>query len=303
MHTDQLKGLIALKVVAEQLNFRAAARVLGVSASAVSQAIKQLEQRLGVALLTRTTRSTSLTEAGVQFLNQAGPGLDQILQAIENTGAYAKKPSGLLRLNLPRVAYPTLIAPLVDSFLTQHPEVNVQLIFDDDLSDIVKSGFDAGIRISETTAKDVVGVKLSDPIRFIVAGSPKYFKRMGRPKHPRELLAHNCICAMFGDGDTYDRWEFESKGKDFNVQVKGSLVLNDTVLLVRAAIEGTGLIYTATDWIQDELKTGKLEVVLNAFAAQSDGFYLYYPKRSQVLPKLRAFVDHIKNEIKLGTRI
>jgi DNA-binding transcriptional LysR family regulator len=294
MQTDQLNGLIALKVVADHRNFRAAARVLGVSASAVSQAIKQIEQRLGVALLSRTTRSTSLTEAGAQFLGQAGPGLDMILQAMENVGTYAKTPSGVLKLNLPRIAYPTLVAPLVAGFLKKYPDVSVQLSFDDDLSDVTKGGFDAGIRISETTAKDMVAMKLSGPLRFVIAGSPKYFKRFGRPKQPTELLTHNCIRASFGDGDMYDHWEFESKGKDFQVKVNGSLTLNDTVLLLNAAVEGTGLIYTAVDWIRNEVKSGKLEIVLDDFAANSDGFYLYYPNRSQVLPKLRAFLDFVQ---------
>jgi DNA-binding transcriptional LysR family regulator len=296
MQTDQLNGLIALKVVAEQRNFRGAARTLRVSPSAISQAIKQLEQRLGAALLSRTTRSTSLTEAGAQFLSQAGPGLDKIIQAMENVGTYAKRPSGLLRLNLPRVAYPTLVAPLVASFLRKHPEVTLQLSFDDDLSDVVESGFDAGIRLSETTAKDVVAVKLSGPLSFVAAGSPKYFKALGRPKHPKDLVSHNCIRTQFGDGDVYDRWEFESKGKDLLVQVTGSLVLNDTVLLVNAAVEGTGIIYTTPDWIREEVRGRKLEIVLNEYAAKSDGFFLYYPKRSQVLPKLRAFIDHIAEE-------
>lgn len=296
MQTDRLNGLIALKVVAEKRNFTAAAQLLGISASAVSQAIKQLELRLGVALLARTTRSTSLTEAGERFLTQAGPALDQILHAMENVGTYAEKPSGLLRLNLPRAAYPTLMAPLIASFTKKYPKVTVELFFDDGLSDVVERGFDAGIRLSEMMAKDMVAMKLSGLIRFVTAGSPKYFNQRGRPQHPKDLLSHNCIRMRMGDTDLYDRWEFEHKGKEFQVQVHGSLILNDTVLVVNAALEGQGIIYYPEELIQDKVASGKLEVVLEPFAATSGGFYLYYPKRSQVLPKLRAFVEHIKSE-------
>ena len=154
MHLDQLNGLLALKAVADTRNFSAAARLFGVSPSAVSQTIKQLEQRLGIALLSRTTRSTSLTEAGEVFLSQAGPALDHILAALEDVGTYAEKPSGLLRLNLPRQVYPSYIAPLLASFAKKHPEVTVELFFEDQVTDIVGKGFDAGIRLSDILAKD-----------------------------------------------------------------------------------------------------------------------------------------------------
>lgn len=296
MQTDQLNGLIALKVVAETRNFTAAARLLGVSASAVSQTIKQLEQRLGVALLARTTRSTSLTEAGERFLSQAGPSLEQIIHAMENVGSYAEKPSGLLRLNLPRAVYPTLMAPLIASFTGKYPDVIVELCFDDGLSDVVERGFDAGIRLSETMAKDMVAMKLSGRIHFVTAGSPTYFKKMGYPQHPKDLLSHNCIRMRMGDTDFYDRWEFEHRNKELKVQVRGSLILNDSVLAVNAALEGQGIIYYPEELILDKIAAGKLEVVLRSFASISDGFYLYYPKRSQVLPKLRAFIEHLKKE-------
>ena len=169
MHLDQLNGLLALKAVADTRNFSAAARLFGVSPSAVSQTIKQLEQRLGIALLSRTTRSTSLTEAGEKFLSQAGPALDHILAALKDVGTYAQKPSGLLRLNLPRQVYPSYIAPLVVSFAKKHPEITVEFFFEDQVSDIVGKGFDAGIRLSDILAKDVVALKLFGPVRFVTA--------------------------------------------------------------------------------------------------------------------------------------
>jgi DNA-binding transcriptional LysR family regulator len=296
MKTDQLNGLIALKAVADKRSFTGGAETLRVSASAVSQSIKQLETRLGVALLARTTRSISLTEAGARFLDQAGPALEQILSAMENVGTYAERPSGLLRLNLPRAAYPNLMEPLITSFTKKYPDVTVELFFDDDLSDIVGSGFDAGIRLSEMMAKDMVTLRLLGPLRFVVAGSPKYLNKMGRPKHPKDLLSHNCIRLRVGPNELYDRWEFEDKGKDFQVEVSGTLIFNDSVLIKNAALQGVGVTYGAEELIRDKIESGKLEVVLGQYAAISGGFHLYYPKRSQVLPKLRAFVEHVKSE-------
>ena len=301
MYQDQLDGLLALKAVAERRNFTSAAKMLGISPSAVSQTIKQLEQRLGVALLSRTTRSTSLTEAGARFLNQAGPALDQILVALENVGTYAAKPSGLLRLNLPRQVYPFYVAPLIMSFIQAHPEVTVELFFEDQVSDVVEKGFDAGIRLSDILAKDVVAIKLFGPVRFVTAASPKYLDEMGRPKHPKDLLSHNCIRPRLGAG-IYERWEFEQKGKEFHVQVKGSLIINDSLLMIDAAMDGVGIIYSTEDAIRDIVHSGKLEIVLKQYACSSTGFYLYFPKRAQVLPKLRAFIDHVKRKGKIVPR-
>jgi DNA-binding transcriptional LysR family regulator len=301
MDPGQLDGLLALKVVAEQRNFTAAAKALGVSPSAVSQIIKQLEHRLGVALLLRTTRSTSLTEAGERFLNQAGPALDQVLAALENVGSFAEKPSGLLRLNLPRQIYLFYLAPLILSFTRKYPEITVELFFEDQQSDVVATGFDAGIRISDILAKDVVAIKLWGPIRFVTAASPEYLAKMGRPKHPKDLLSHNCIRPRLGAG-LYERWEFEQKGKEFHVQVKGSLILNDSLVMLDAAVNGAGIIYSTEDAIKDKVREGKLEIVLDQYACSSAGFYLYYPKRSQVLPKLRAFIEHIKSEGNINSK-
>jgi len=293
MKLDQLNGLLALKVVADTRSFTAAAKVFDVSASAVSQTIKQLEQKLGVALLSRTTRSTSLTEAGDAFLNQAGPALELILSALDDVGTYARKPSGLLRLNLPRQIYPAYLAPIVAGFAQEHPEIQIELFFEDQQSDVVDKGFDAGIRLSDILAKDMVAIKLLGPVRFVTAASPKYLAKMGRPKHPQDLLAHHCICPRFGDGP-YVKWEFEHKGKDLEVLVVPRLIVNDALLMLDAAVSGLGIVYTTSQAIEEQIKRGKLDVVLDQYATSSSGFYLYFPKRSQVLPKLRAFIDYIK---------
>ena len=237
----------------------------------------------------------------LRFLNQAGPALDQILAALEDVGTYAGKPSGLLRLNLLRQIYPCYVAPLIASFIKKYPEVTVELFFEDQTTDIVEKSFDAGIRLSDILAKDVVAIKLSGSVRFVTAGSPEYFDKMGRPIHPKDLLSHNCIRVRLGTG-LYDRWEYEYKGKEFQVQVKGSLILNDALLMLDAALDGAGIVYTTEAAIRDKVRSGKLEVVLDQFTCTSTGFYLYFPKRSQVLPKLRAFIEHIKSENKLPAR-
>jgi len=296
MNQNALDGLMALRLVADKRNFTAAAAELDISPPAISKIIKLLERRLGVALLSRTTRSTSLTEAGERFLNQAGPAVDQILAAIKDLGTYASKPSGLLRLNLPLFSYSSYLAPRIGSFLMRYPEVSVELFFEDAATDVVEKGFDAGIRDSDILAKDMVAIKLFGPIRFVIVGAPKYFKRKGRPKHPKELLSHDCIRVRVDAGWIYDRWEFEQKGKAFQVQVKGSLLLNDATLALNAASDGLGLMYVTEDIAKEKISSGKLEIVLKPYAPSSDGYYLYYPRRSQVQPKLRAFIEHLEKE-------
>lgn len=295
MNKDQLDGLITLKMVSKTNSFSKAADVLGISHSAVSQIIKALETRVGITLISRTTRSISLTEAGQRFLANAGPAIDQILSAFEDIGTFADRPSGVLRINLPRLVYPHYLAPVVRSFLKKYPELTIDLCFQDGKTDIVGEGFDAGIRLSDILIKDMVAIKLFGPVTFVVAGSPKYFKKNVRPKTPQDLLTHNCIRVNLGNY-LYDKWEFEQRGKEFEVQVKGNLIMNDSFLAISTAIAGEGLIYTSKDSIADQINSNELEIVLESFASTSSGFYLYYPKQSQVMPKLRAFIDHVKAE-------
>lgn len=295
MEKDQLDGLIALKLVADKRNFTAAAKELRISASAISKLIKQLEKKLGVTLLSRTTRATSLTEAGERFLNTAGPALEQILSAMTEVGSFADKPTGRLRLNVPAMIYPNYLKSIVSSFTKKYPDISVEICCENAAVNIFERGFDAGIRLSDILAKDMVAIKLFGPIRFVVVGSPKYLNKTGRPKHPKDLLSHNCITVGVGTR-VYDSWEFESKGKAFDVQVKGSIITNEAPFALDAAQDGEGLVYTSEDGATDRIKSGKLEVVLSQFAPESTGYYLYYPQRSQVQPKLRAFIDHIRNK-------
>jgi DNA-binding transcriptional LysR family regulator len=295
MERNKFDGLLALKIVAKERNFTIAANVLGISPSAVSQLIKQLESRLGVALLNRTTRTTHLTEAGERFLNQAGPALDQLIAALEDVKHYAGKPIGLLRLNMPKVVYSTYLAPILSSFITKYPELSVELFFEDDKTDIVESGFDAGIRISDILIKDMVAIKLFGPVCFVAAASPEYLNKKGRPELPQDLLNHNCIRFRFGKDRLYDRWEFKHQNSEFQVHVKGSLIFNDSLAMINAAENGDGIVYTIKEAIQSQVNAGKLEIILNSFSTSSTGFYLYYPKNSQMMSKLRAFINYIKN--------
>lgn len=295
MDKNDLDGLIALKLVAEKKNFREAAEDLGISTAAISKMIKQVEKRLGVSLLSRTTRSTSLTEAGERFLAQASPAIDQLMGAMEEARDSSKKPAGLLRINLPKLIYRCYLAPLIASFTKKYPDISVELFFEDASSDVIEKGFDAGIRVSDILAQDMIATKLLGPVNWVVVGSPKYLNKMGRPKQPKDLLAHNCIRVRVSNW-IYDNWEFEHKGKPLQVHVKGSLILNDSSYALEAALDGLGLTYLHEDAVKDKLKSGELEKVLSSYAASSAGFYLYYPQRSQVQPKLRAFLDHLRDQ-------
>ncbi len=295
MDKNQLDGLLALKLVAEKRNFTAAADVLGVTPSAISQMITQLEKRMKIALLTRTTRSVSLTEAGARFINQVGPAIDQILLAQELSDNFANKPSGTLRINLPKDFYSAFLSPIVASFIEKYPDVTVDLSLDDVASEIFEAGFDAGIRPSDILAKDVTALKLFGPIRWVTVASPKYLKKYGVPSHPKDLLTHQCIRMKFGAGPgIYDQWEFANRGKEFKVRVSGPLIMNDFIQIIKAATEGCGIAYGYYEAFKEQIEAGKLKVILEPYLVTSDGFYLYYPKKSQVLPKLRAFIDHIK---------
>ena len=293
MEKDQLDGLLAFSLVAEKRSFTAAAEMLRISPSAVSKLIKQLEVRLGVTLLTRTTRATSLTEAGEKFFNKSAPALESIFVAMKEAGSLGEKPAGRLRLNIPQMIYPNYLKSVVESFNTKYPDVTVEIFFENAATNIFEKGFDAGIRVSNILAQDLVGIKLFGPIRYVIAGAPDYFKKFGRPEHPRDLLKHTCLCVGSG-ARVYDRWEFENEGKSFMVQVSGALITNDMMVATDAALDGRGLIFVSEDSIADKVESGSLEIVLRQYAETSDGIYLYYPQRSQVHPKLRVFIEHIK---------
>lgn len=303
MKTDQFDGILALKLIAEKKSFTAAAEELQISPPAISKMITQLEKRMKISLLTRTTRAVSLTEAGQRFLEQAAPAMDQIIQAQENALSSMKRPSGLLRLNMPSIFYPFYFKDYINSFVEKYPDIKVEVYAEDSASDIFENGFDAGIRASDILAKDMVAIKLFGPIKFVTTASPKYLNKMGRPKHPKDLLNHNCIKHRFGHGSgIYERWEFTDKGKDIEVRIDGNLTLNDAQLERYAALDGAGILYSVYEVIEEDIKNKRLELVLAPYHSVIDGFYLYFPKNSQSQPKLRAFIDHVKEMQKVPSK-
>lgn len=295
MEKDQLDGLIALKLVARNRSFTKAADELNISAAAISKIISNLENKMGVTLITRTTRSVSLSQAGVIFLEQAGPAIDQIIIAQENIRNFGSKPTGTLKLNMPGVFYPYYLVNIVDSFLKKHPNIIVDIYSDDSATDIFEKGFDAGVRVDDIIAKDLVAYKLFGPVKFVAAASPKYLKNNGTPKHPKDLLNHNCIRHRFGiSSGIYDKWEFAEKKKEFTVGVSGNLILNTSETIRHAALNHSGIIYTEIGNIKEDIRKGKLKVLFEKYITQSEGYYLYYPHRTHISSALRAFIDHIK---------
>lgn len=294
----QVDGALAFLRVAERRSFRAAAAELGVSPSALSQTIKALEASLGVSLLSRTTRSVGLTEAGALFREQLRPSVEGLGKAFEAVQAFVDRPSGLLRLNMPRGVVPFLLDAIIDGFAKDYPEVDIEVFADDGFSDIVAGGFDAGVRLGEFLEADMIAVRLSPPFEFCVAGTPGYFECHGIPERPEDLRQHRCIRFRQASSGSIYRWEFQEGNREFEIGVGGPLIVNDTNVQIEAALRGTGLIYGAQPIIASYAAEGRLRTVLDSFRATSPGLFLYYPSRKQALPKLRAFVEYMKGAAK-----
>jgi len=291
---DDLSGLTELFLVAEKRSFTAAAAELRITPSAVSQTVRALEQRVGIRLLQRTTRSVGLTEAGARFIARLKPALDDVRGAFAGLGEWRDRPAGLLRLALPRMGYEQVLAPRLPEFLTQFPEINLDASIDDAFVDIVEQGFDAGMRIGEMIDREMIGVRVSEDLRTAVVGSPQYFAAHGKPKHPRDLQAHGCINYRTKTRGVVYRWEFTEEGKDFAVAVDGRILLNDGDLMVGAAEAGLGLAYVVESRVRAELASKRLVRVLEPYCTPFPGFFLYYPSRAQMAPKLKALIEFFK---------
>ncbi|MFO0748500.1 MAG: LysR family transcriptional regulator, partial [Myxococcota bacterium] len=275
-------------------SFTAAASALGVTPSAVSQTIRALEARVGIRLLQRTTRSVGVTEAGARFVARLKPALDGVDDAFAALAELRDRPAGRLRLSLSRVAYDCVLAPKLAAFLAAYPEVDLDLSIDEAFADIVADGFDAGLRIGEAVARDMVAVPVSGELRVAVVAAPSYFSARKRPQHPRDLPDHDCInYRRRSHGDVY-RWEFSERGKDLEIAVRGRLLVNDGALMVSAALDGHGLAYVMDCDVREHLAEKRLVRVLEAFCPPFPGFFLYYPSRAHVAPKLQALVDHLR---------
>src|SRR6478752_2962156 len=291
---QDLSGLTALLSVAEKRSFTAAAAELRVTPSAVSQTIRALEERVGVRLLQRTTRSVGLTEAGTRFIARLKPAMAGVYEAFDALGERRDRPAGLLRLSLPRFGYEQVLAPRLPQFFEAYPDIHLDASLDDAFVDIVEQGFDAGMRIGEMIDREMIGVRVSDDLRMAVVGSPGYFAKHGKPKHPRELQGHDCINYRQRTSGVVYRWEFSENHKDFAVTVNGRLLLNDGALMANAAAAGLGLAYVVESTVREELAHKRLVRVLDGFCTAFPGFFLYYPSRVQMAPKLKALIDFIR---------
>jgi DNA-binding transcriptional LysR family regulator len=285
-----LNALNSFLAVARHRSFVSAARHLGVSTSALSQSVRQLEARLGVTLLTRTSRTVALTDAGQRLLENAGAAVDQALESLKTVSVRPGEVTGRVRLSVPAPAVALVLARMLPTFIERHPKVEVEVQVENRFVNIVAEGLDAGIRLSEAIERDMVQVRLTEPGRFIVAGAPAYLARRGTPQKPQDLLEHDCICFRSSGGARY-AWELERGRKTWRVPVQGTVTTNDSALIRALALAGVGLVYTFEPLIADDLRRGSLRLVLEAYAAAVPGFFLYFPSRAQVSPALRAFVD------------
>ena len=290
MASDNLTHLAAFAAVARHRSFRRAGAELALSTSAVSYAIRALEERLGVGLFHRTTRSVALTEAGQRLLLRLQPALGQVHDALEEMNQFRATPAGLLRINAARSAVPTQLGPRLAAFLRAHPDVRIELAENDGLVDIVAEGFDAGVRLHEFVPEDMVAVPLGPPLRGLIVASPDYLARHPAPQHPHDLLQHECIRFRFASGHLY-KWQFDRDGTSLELDVRGRLTLSDQGTIIRAVLDGFGLAYVLEDAARPHLHAGSMVAVLQEWSEPFPGFVLYYPRQRQMASALRAFVD------------
>jgi DNA-binding transcriptional LysR family regulator len=294
MDRSHLADLTAFVAVADRLSFRAAASQLGVTPSALSHSMRQLEERLSVRLLHRTTRSVSLTDAGRRLLDRLRPAIDQIDGALEDLNQERQRPMGRLRIYAIHLGAAAVIAPIWERFLSTYPEVHLELAVDEATIDIVAKGFDAGIGPRDRIPADMIAVRVSGPMKIAVVGAPTYFSRRRPPRTPDDLARHSCVqYRQVADGDVLV-WRFERNRKSRRVSVGGRVMVNDIDLAVRAAVDGLGIAYTVEAVAEPFLRSGQLLRVLEDWSPSFEGLFLYYPGHRQVPAALRALIDLIR---------
>jgi DNA-binding transcriptional LysR family regulator len=289
-----LDGVEAFLSVAQHRSFRKAAAELAVTPSAMSQAVRTLEARIGAALFIRTTRSVGLTEAGERFLARAKPAFEELVAAGDVARDLGQRPSGLLRLAVPRAVVPILLEPLIASFCEAYPDVEVEIAASEELVDLATGGFDAGIRLGQFIAADMVAIRLTPPFRKVIVGSPDYIARRGRPERPDDLRHHACVRFRRTNGGLAD-WSLNQGNRAIEVAVSGPFIAHDFPTMLGAAVQGMGLAQLPEPVTAAEVAAGKLVRVLEPFAPMTPGLFLYHPGKRQMLPKLRAFIDHVKS--------
>ena len=294
MPRETINDLIAFLAVARERSFTRAAAQLGVSQSALSHTIAGLEKRLGLRLLTRTTRSVAPTEAGERLLSRVGPRLDEIEAELAALSALRDRPAGTIRLTAGEDAAYAVLWPALSNFLPDYPDIRVELIVDYGLTDIVAERYDAGIRIGEQVAKDMIAVRIGPDIRMAVVGAPGYFAQHAPPQSPQELTGHDCITIRLPTYGGPYAWEFEKDGHALKVRVEGQFVFNTIALRLNAALAGHGLAYLPEDQVRDRLAEGRLVRVLEDWCPPFSGYHLYYPSRRQPTPAFALLVDALR---------
>jgi DNA-binding transcriptional LysR family regulator len=294
MDLNTLDGMVVFVAVAEAKNFRIAGERLGVSASAVSQALRKLEDRIGVPLVQRTTRSVSLSEAGERLYATVRPALADVEEAVTAVSELGDSPRGNLRLLVGSAADAFLSGSVLADFLNANPAITIDLAISDDPRDIVTEGYDAGIQLGEVIDRDMIAVPVGGDIRMTVVGSPSYFAEHPKPRHPRDLVNHECLNWHPAPGTPPYRWEFTEDGKEVVVTVRSRVLSNDSSINIRLARAGIGLTIVYQDQVRDEIARGELIPVLEKFHEPFPGYYLFYPQRRQASSALRALVEHLR---------
>jgi len=294
MQRGNLDDLLAFVAVAREKSFTRAAARLGVSQSALSHTMRELEARLGVRLLTRTTRSVSPTEAGERLLNTVGPRLEEIEAELGALGELRDKPAGTIRLTATEYAADEILLPKLAKLLRAYPDIKVEIVIDYGLTDIVAQRFDAGVRSGEQVAKDMIAVRIAPDMRIAVVGAPSYFKRQPEPKRPQDLVNHNCIKLRLPTHGGVYAWEFEKAGRELRVRVDGQLTYNTTAQMFSAALAGLGLAYVPEGLAKPHVAKGRLKRVLTDWCPPYSGYHLYYPSRRQPSAAFALLVDALR---------
>ncbi len=294
MRREDMADLTAFVVVAEAKNFTRAAAKLDLSQSALSQIVRRLEARLGVRLLARTTWSVAPTEAGERLLQSLAPMLHDIDQRIADLSTFRDKPAGTIRITTVEHAAKTILRPALSRLLPDYPDITVEIIIDYGLTDIVADRFDAGVRLGEHVAKDMIAVPIGPEIPMAIVGSPKYFRKLAQPTHPDQLVAHRCINLRLPTSGTLNAWRFVKGGRETRVRVEGPLIFNTIDLIQDAALDGLGLAYLPLDQVEKLIKSARLRRVLTQWTPPLPAYHLYYPSRRHVSPAFKLLVDVLR---------
>jgi DNA-binding transcriptional LysR family regulator len=301
MRGTEFAELTAFVAVADHGNFSKAATALGLSTSTLSQTIRSLEERLGVRLFNRTTRSVALTEAGERLLGQVHPALDELGRAVESMNVFRDTPTGVLRLSVASLAIGLVIDPILPRFRAAYPDITLDIVVDDSSADIVDGRFDAGIRTGTRIERDMIAVRVSPDSRLIAVASPDYLAKAAPLETPRDLHAHNCIRFRQTTGAVYP-WQFERDGEKLEVAVAGSVITNDLDLVVRAALDGVGVGYMLEEYMAAPIAEGRLVPLLESWSWPYAGYHVFYPGRRQMPSKLKAFVDFLRIDARRAGR-